>query len=419
MGNKFLKLTITCFCFATFISCMKNTANTGGTSKIGVLYDGSKIQMTAANKAIVAAGLSETNLVFSKVTTLSEIPTGIAALLNQGVRIFVGTNSSSEAAQALVNIENQPAILINPSSTTSILSQKDQLFRLAPPDNYQTSVLSRIMQSDGVDCVFSIFRDDTYGVGILSDLKTSLGALEDPKRTQSQAYSTDPSLMSLAIKTAVSETSKTLANSNCKAPAVQIAAFSEIDQILEAASTDPLLSSTDSKIRWYGSDGSVGADTLLNNPAAASFAVKVHYEAPIFTIPATPQALNTYATWYCSMFASEPDRTITIYDANLYDAVYLAAKTLQAVQIQTVTAQQLEAAVLSQAAQITGVTGPLTLDTNGDRQFSSYDFFGVYTPLTTPATYALERASCRTDTTPICLLGPNLNQSFSKDTCGK
>jgi branched-chain amino acid transport system substrate-binding protein len=68
--------------------------------------------------------------------------------------------------------------------------------------------------------------------------------------------------------------------------AVMLASFEEAVQVFHAAASLPDLSGTN----WYGTDGVAQSEALINDPAAAAFAMKVGFPLQISASTPTPRA---------------------------------------------------------------------------------------------------------------------------------
>lgn len=439
-----------CFLFLMSLSCSSSgstpspgsnlsTAIFASNMKLGVITDGSQIQKDIAEQSIKALGLDlNITLVPETATTDAEMKAAINHLLAQDIHMIVGGSTTGQVVQALTLLENQPVLLISPSSTSPILdSPRDGLVRLAPSDDHQGDVLAKIMQDDGIECVFSLYRQGNgiYGLGLAAELERAVKELGMQFRSR-QSFSMQDTLLESVpfINTAVQQMGVTINNSFQSGPessinqkacspnntAIQVSAYDEITAVLDAASQIPVFS----QIKWYGSDGFTYSNSVIDNSGAVQFAQKVNLLSPIFAVPSTKEDYIRYLEWYCSMLNLGSDRNITVYDGNFYDSITLAAKTLEAENNKPINLMTLIAAINKQADALVGVTGSLKLDENEDRAAAIYNFFGIdKTSSGNGYQWALKRAGCSGDTNPTCFsktISPNSDLNIPlNDVCSK
>src|SRR3954470_21040308 len=202
----------------------------------------------------------------------------LRALAGQGVRIFVGPQSSSEVAALKPFADSAGVILLSQGSTAGSLSiPDDNIFRLVPDDAAEGAAMVELLRKDGIQTVVPLWREDAGNQG-----------LHDAVQTQSQAQggtvtagdpyppgTTDFSAQLQAIKSQIDEA---VAASGAGAVAVYLAAFEESSAIFAQASEDPAFA----QVRWYGGDGTVQSAAVVADPTSAAFAAATAFRAPTY-----------------------------------------------------------------------------------------------------------------------------------------
>jgi branched-chain amino acid transport system substrate-binding protein len=113
---------------------------------------------------------------------------------------------------------------------------------------------------------------------------------------------------------------------------------------------------------------------LVGDPDAAAFAVSTQFFTPTFGLS------DTYKSAWEPLSARI--KTITGFDPDafgiaVYDAMWVIAKTVEASSGVPSDLNDLESEFITQANAYVGATGPTELDTFGDRDSGSFDYFGI------------------------------------------
>ena len=140
--------------------------------------------------------------------------------------------------------------------------------------------------------------------------------------------------------------------------------------LFRQAANDTVLRS----VKWYGGDGVVQSAALLNDIDARNFAVATSFFAPNFGLPdvAHPRLDDVAASIYNST-GIQPDA----YALSVYDAMWVIARTVSSYPGVLSDFTQLKADFTQEANQYFGITGPVILNTNGDRAVGSFDYWGI------------------------------------------
>jgi len=292
----------------------------------------------------------------------------LKALAADGVRIFIGPQSSSEVAALEPIADTAGVVLFSQGSTASSLSiADDNVFRLVPDDSEEGQAMITLLAEDGIQTVVPLWRDDAGNQG-LHDAVAGLFPVVGGTVTGGVKYAPGTTDFTAQLQTIRSEVQKALTQNGSAGVAVYLAAFEESAVIFAQASADPVLS----QVRWYGGDGTVQSAAVVADPIAASFAATTEFTAPTYGLD--DPLLQQDATLIGAIQSSTglaPDA----FTLAAYDALHIAALAYAEVGLDSLP--NYRAAVLGQAAAYTGATGSTTLNANGDRAVGDYDFYRV------------------------------------------
>jgi len=293
----------------------------------------------------------------------------VTALAQEGVRVFVGPQSSSEIAALKSFADANGVIVLSQGSTAGSLSlPDDNVFRLVPDDAEEGAAMVKLLQEDGIQTVVPLWRTDAGNQG-LHDAVERLFTAAGGTVTAGASYAPGTTDFSTQLATIKSEIQTAVAQGGAGTVAVYFAAFEESAVgIFAAASADPAFS----QVRWYGGDGLVQSSLVLADPDAAAFAAATAFRAPTYGLD--DQLIQENADVIAAIEARSglPADAFTLA---AYDALHLA--TLAYAQVGLGSIENYRAELLRQAASYTGATGNTELNANGDRVVGDYDFYQV------------------------------------------
>ena len=190
----------------------------------------------------------------------------ITALANQGVRIFIGPQSSSEIAAIKAFADSAGVVILSQGSTAGSLSMPDDnVFRLVPDDAEEGAATVKLLQEDGITTVVPLWREDAGNQGLHDAVERLFGAAGGTV-TAGASYAPGTTDFAAPLATIKSEIEAAVAQGGASTVAVYFAAFEESAVgIFAAASADPVFS----QVRWYGGDGMVQSSLVVADPDAA------------------------------------------------------------------------------------------------------------------------------------------------------
>ena len=302
-------------------------------------------------------------------------------LASKGIRIVIGPSTSAELEAIKDYANNNGIILLSPSSTAPLLATPgDNIFRLVPDDTHQAEAIATQMRKDGIGVVIPMWRADVYGDRLVNSTKgdfqmlggtvvDGVGYAPPLGHFSASLDRINLVLWDQQLKSLDSKVTQAISRYGTEKVGVYIVAFDEVVPIFIQAQDLPSLS----KVRWYGSDGSVLNSGLIRNVEAAKFAAKTSFLNPIYAIRVSHNnKTNLVESEIQNMIARIPRS----YASVAYDSLWIAALTENASRA-TNDINTLTKTLVQTANSYTGITGNTTLNEAGDRKYASYDFWGV------------------------------------------
>ena len=293
----------------------------------------------------------------------------LTALAEEGVRIFVGPQSSSEVAALKQFADSAGVVILSQGSTASSLSiEDDNVFRLVPDDSHEGEAVVALMRQDGIGTVVPLWREDAGNQG-LHDAVERLFQEAGGTVTAGASYAPGATDFTAQLATIRSEIEAAAAAGGAATVAVFFAAFEEsAAAIFAAASADPVFS----QVRWYGGDGIVQSALVLADPDAAAFAAATELRAPTYGLD---DALILENAGLIDAIEARTGLATDAFTLAAYDALHVAALAYS--QVGLLSIEDYRSELIRQAGGYTGATGPTELNAAGDRAVGDYDFYQV------------------------------------------
>lgn len=295
----------------------------------------------------------------------------LTRLVDRGVRIAIGPQSSSEVAAITEEAATRGVILVSQGSTASSLAQPDDnVFRFVPTDRVEGRASADLVLGNGATTIVPIWRNDRGNTGLVDSVRaaaTSSGATV----TDGVRYETDTTDFSAALADLSTQVQTAVGTAGTDRVAVYLAGFEEVADVFNSMRT---VSGLDG-VRWYGGDGSAQSKALLaSGPATFATSAKVKgYPSPLVALPADRAKRDAKLLSQISKRAKNPADAFTLA---AYDAFNVAARTLANTPPDG-DAAILRATFAGDANGFNGVTGTIQLDAAGDRVSTPYAFWSV------------------------------------------
>jgi branched-chain amino acid transport system substrate-binding protein len=292
----------------------------------------------------------------------------LRTLAGEGVRIFIGPQSSSEVAALKPFADSAGVVLVSQGSTASSLSiPDDNVFRLVPDDSQEGQATVTLLAENGIRTVVPLWREDAGNQG-LHDAVERLFPAQGGTVTAGAHYPPGTTDFSAQLASIRSEVGDAIAQNGAGAVAVYLAAFEESAAIFAQASGDPTLS----EVHWYGGDGTVQSAAVVADPTAGAFAASTAFRAPTYGLD---DELLLQDAELIGAIQARSGLSPDAFTLAAYDALHVATLAYAAVGLGSIAGYRAE--LLRQAGAYTGATGPTTLNAAGDRAVGDYDFYQV------------------------------------------
>ena len=291
-------------------------------------------------------------------------------LASNNFRLVIGPQSSSEMAAVKSIADSLGILVVSQGSTASSLSiANDALYRYVPGDQIEGAAMANTMITAGKQALVTLARNDVGNIGLQNSLNTNFSNLGGTVVSAGtyDPLTTDYSVSLAAVKNQIIQYSASYSNTQI---AVYLASFDEAVALFNQASGDPVLSS----VNWYGGDGFIKNQALLNDPLAAQFAFATSFFSPEFGLPASAQ--NIWSPILISIF-NACGQDADAFTLSAYDAIKVMAKVIEQNSGIPVTGSSLFNSFMTLSNSHVGATGSIALNANGDRANGSFNYWGL------------------------------------------
>ena len=289
------------------------------------------------------------------------------ALLDSGVRVFVGPSSSSQA-QAVLPVANAAgALVVSESSTAQSLAiPNDALYRMCPTSFVEVQATSDLIVSQGLRAIVTVNRADVGNTELVTALRPKLSAAGialAPPIVYSSNHGSDFSDVAQAIGDAV-----TAAGGAASGVGVYVAGFDEVADLFADARGVPALQG----VPFFGSDGVSQNPDIVTSAGPAFFSAEADgVPSPNLGIPA--DKLDDAQRIMSGTGQTMPDG----FALAAYDAVMIMANAFISDPAFGTGGPDDRKAFARAANGYSGVTGVIQLNSAGDRASAAYTFWGV------------------------------------------
>ena len=341
--------------------------------------------LTSAQLAIsdinsyLAQGGSSVSFALSVQDSLSTTDGAVSAiktLASAGYTIVLCHCWSGQLSAVESFAQSNNMLIVDVSSTSNLLAvPKQDIFRLIAPDSFQGKALTTLLWDKGIRNVVVIYRNDAYGQGISGVFKTDFTA--SGGNVILEAY--QGSLADYGSEVTTLSTNVQSLGVNSQTGVLFIGFASEAVNIFTHASTDNTLT----HVSWFSSEGPKGPDIIPPKVPTSLGA----FETQTNLTGTFPQSIinNTIAVNFLNEFQAKTGHTIFAYGEQAYDGIWLLANTILAAGSYNATAVNTLLPIVAQ--HMMGASGPMQMDTNGDRASQDYAIWAV---VSSQGTYAFK-----------------------------
>jgi len=287
-----------------------------------------------------------------------------------GYKFVIGPQSSAELALVKPIADSLGILVVSQGSTASSLAiANDMVFRFVPGDQIEGAALANTMKNAGKQALVTLARNDAGNLGLQNSVGnnfTNLGGNVVSVGTYETTV-TDFTTVLADVKSQIIGLNTTYTIDQI---AVYLASFDEAVALFNQASSDPVLSG----VNWYGGDGFVKNAALLQDPAAAQFAIATNFFCPDFGLPMSTEYLwSSIISTINGMTGIQSDA----YTLAAYDAMHVISKMIEAENGIPSSSASLQSAFFNASNGYSGATGIISLNDNGDRASGSFDYWGI------------------------------------------
>ena len=281
---------------------------------------------------------------------------------NINLIVGLGWNSQLNASYEYL-IENN-MVVVSPSSTSPVFSINDSCFRLLPDDTKEAIALADAISNYGIDTVILLHRNCSWGKNFAEaffwEYKINGGEILDLL-----SYEADNSnSIESALERADSLAQNAIDYKGSNNVGVLLIALEEASDVLLAAENSSLMN-----ISWFCTETNTLDKEIQEN--AGKTASKVCLIGPINT-----HIYNEDFQEINRLFIDAFDEPLDFCLANVYDGCWLLA--LSVLEAESTDSFDVSKVFETVAYDHYGITGPLDVNSQGDRSWIRYYFYGYY-----------------------------------------
>lgn len=287
-----------------------------------------------------------------------------------GCKLVIGPQTSTELTAIKPIADSLGILVVSPSSTASSLSVAyDMIYRFAPGEQIVGQAMANSIASEGKKALVLISRNDVGSLGLNAAYASNFESLgyDTSMVATFDGTTTDFSSVLANVKNQIITYS---ASHPLSEIGVVSTSFDETILLFNQASNDSVLSS----VHWYGGVGFYKNQNLLANTAASQFAVNTNFFSPGFSLPMSTQSSWSPLLTKIYNISGQQSDALTL---NSYDIVKVMAKMVQQNLGLPEFGLALRNSFTNAANGYQGITGPIVLNTNGDRANGTFDYYGV------------------------------------------
>lgn len=290
----------------------------------------------------------------------------VQSFKSQGITQILGGRWSSQAQGSISYMNENNMILVSSSSTSPLLKQVDNLFRLCPTDLVQAPANAEMMKTWGVKGVIIFMRIDPWGEGLFQVI---VPALEERgiELIDTIKYAPETTDFSSYLQKMEDDAKAAIAKyGDKKYVAIQIFSFEEQITYLTAAESYPTIKD----IIWFSTE-SGGRDQRYINEIGEPLVAKRLFSSYMGVAESSWKFISLD-----QRFLKATNQTAGFYTGTTYDSLWLMV--LASLEAGSVDAKDVIPIFINVAGNYFGATGWTDLDEFGDRKAQVFDIWGYY-----------------------------------------
>lgn len=284
---------------------------------------------------------------------------------SSGIKLIVGPETSASIARIKDFADANDILLVSCCSTApSLAIADDSVYRLIPDDTHQAAALAGIMQSDGIDILVPVWRDDVWGSGFDRQIRTAFGpaGTVDPGVSYAPGTSDFDSVTAELAQKVQQHTDRHGAGS----VGVFVAGLDEVVPLVRSAAGHDILDN----VRWYGTAPNAGDVAILEDDTVLAFSRQAELVA-LLPSAADNDISKRIIDDIRAQFSVSP-RTYTLA---AYDSLWLVG--LGILEANSTDASNIRQVMPDVASQYTGAIGDIRLNEAGDLIPIAYDIWQI------------------------------------------
>ncbi|MBS7619144.1 ABC transporter substrate-binding protein [Candidatus Bathyarchaeota archaeon] len=290
----------------------------------------------------------------------------VQSFKSQGITQIMGGRWSSQAQGSISYMNENNMILVSSSSTSPLLKQKDNLFRICPTDLVQAPANAEMMKTWGIKGVIIFMRIDPWGEGLYQVIVPALQE-RGIELIDAIKYAPETTDFSSYLQKLEDDVKAGVAKyGDKKYVAVQIFSFDEQITFLTAAESYPTIKD----IIWFSTE-SGGRDQRYINEIGEPLVAKRMFSSYMGVAETSWKFINLDRR-----FLAETAQTAGFYTGTTHDGLWLMV--LSTLEAGSTDAKDVIPIFINVAANYFGATGWCDLDEFGDRKAQVFDIWGYY-----------------------------------------
>ncbi len=306
-------------------------------------------------------------------TEAADVQTLIRSLDSANITLVSGPVRSSELDAVRNYADSNGMILVSCCSTApSLAIEGDNIFRLAPDDSQQGSVIAGLLGDEyEKDVMVVVWRGDIWGEGIRNSAVTEFEALGGTADELGSYDPDDPDLdgafeaLAARLETAVSGH---VQEAGADRVSVLFIGQEEMSRFVAKAAGHPVLGT----VQWMGSDASVLDNALVDDPGVFEFLRDANFQASVFAEDSDSPAYRYLTDIIDDEFGTAP----AVYTYGMYDTIWVLGLALEEAGWDAEPGE-IRAALPEAASRYVGAIGDIELNAAGDLDWSMYAVWGI------------------------------------------
>ena len=280
----------------------------------------------------------------------------VQTLNAKGVKLIIGIPSSGNVKNVKQYVDQNDMLILSCCSTSPALALSgDSIFRVAPDDATQGRVLANVMESEGIEAMVSIWRNDDYGNGVAEHTHANFAKTG----TVEPGIAYDPNLPTVSSDVSIlaDKVLKLVNEYGADKVAVLMVGYDESVDIIQSAVRYGIMD----EVRWFGAETFVGVSYFAEDRLANKFVNSVNFTALFVSDEGNTGGSHDRVIEHVrNEFGTDP----ASYVAQAYDAAWLIG--LSILEAGTDDTEAVKAALPRVASTYSGALASTEMNENGD-----------------------------------------------------